>query len=111
MIKLTNLMQVALEEAKEAKKRHVRECADCDNKHSQDWTHGHDHEGSMAKSEVENIIKTGTELHNMLGENDQLPGWVSAYITLASDYINSVTQYLASKSPEKEMPKNSGMMH
>lgn len=98
-------------EAKKAKKKHMKECAGCDSEQSQDWTHGHDHEGSMAKSEVKDMIKNAVELHNMLGENDKLPGWVSAYITLASDYIHSVTEHLAGKSPEHEMPNNSGMMH
>lgn len=81
-------------------KKQVRECADCDSEQRIDWTHGHDHEGSMAKSEIKELIKNAVELHNMLGSNDQLPGWVSGYITLASDYINSVTQHLSGKSDE-----------
>lgn len=78
----------------------VRECAGCDSEQSNDWTHGHDHEGSMAKSEIKDLIKRAVELHNILGSNDKLPGWVSAYITLASDYINSVTQHLTGKAAE-----------
>ena len=31
----------------------------------------------------------------MLGTNDQLPGWTSAYISLASDYIHSVKESLS----------------
>ena len=85
MIKLSNLL---------------KECAGCDNAQSNDWTQGHDHEGSMAKSEIKDMIKNAIQLHNMLGENDELPGWASAYITLASDYIHSVTEHLAGKSDE-----------
>ena len=86
-------------------KKRVRECANCDSEQSNDWTHGHDHEGSMAKSEIKDLIKHAVQLHNMLGSNDQLPGWVSGYITLASDYINSVTQHLSGKSDEMgDMP-------
>jgi hypothetical protein len=107
MIKLTNL----LTETKKADKRHVRECAECDSEQSKDWTHGHDHEGSMAKSEVKEMIKNAVELHNMLGENDELPGWVSAYITLASDYIHSVTGYLAGESSEGDMSKGPDMTY
>ncbi len=81
-------------------KKKLRECAGCDSEHSNDWTHGHDHEGSMAKSEIKDLIKHAVALHNMLGSNDQLPGWVSAYITLAADYIHSVTEHLAGKSDE-----------
>jgi hypothetical protein len=80
----------------------LRECADCGDE-SHDWTNGQDHEGSMAKSELKDMIRNAVILHNILGQNDQLPGWVSAYITLASDYIHSVTEHLAGKS-EEEMP-------
>lgn len=98
-------------EAKKAKKKHMKECAGCDSERSQDWTHGHDHEGSMAKSEVKDMIKNAVDLYNMLGENDELPGWVSAYITLASDYIHSVTEHLAGTSPEQEMPTSPVMTY
>jgi hypothetical protein len=53
-----------------------------------------DHEAKMAKGELRDMIKNGAELYKMIGENDELPGWVSAYITLASDYIHSVTEYM-----------------
>lgn len=100
-------------EASKAKKKHMKECAGCDSEQTNDWTHGHDHEGSMAKSEIKDMIKNAVELHNMLGQNDELPGWVSAYITLASDYIHSVTEYLAGQSSEgeEEMPENPTMTY
>ena len=55
----------------------------------------HDHEAKMAKGEIRNMVKLGSELYNMIQEGDELDGWVSAYITLASDYINTVHQYMA----------------
>ena len=79
--------------------KRLRECAECGDE-SHDWTHGHDHEGSMAKSEIKDMIANAVKLHNMLGTNDELPGWVSAYITLASDYIHSVTEHLAGQAAE-----------
>lgn len=54
----------------------------------------HDHEAKMAKSEIRDMVKLGAELYNMIQEGDNLPGWTSAYITLASDYIHSVHQYM-----------------
>ena len=56
-----------------------------------------DHEGSMARSELRSMINNGNDLYNMLQDNDELPGWVSAYITLASDYMNSVAGYMREK--------------
>jgi len=81
-------------------KNTLRECAGCDSEGSNDWTHGHDHEGSMARGEIKDLIKNAITLHNMLGHNDQLPGWVSAYITLAADYIHSVTEHLSGNTDE-----------
>ena len=53
-----------------------------------------DHEAKMAKSELRDMIVNGSELYNMIQEGQELPGWVSAYITLASDYIHSVYEYM-----------------
>jgi hypothetical protein len=51
-----------------------------------------DHEASMAKAELKSLIKNATSLHDHIEHHTELPGWMSAYITLASDYINSVTE-------------------
>jgi hypothetical protein len=53
-----------------------------------------DHEAKMAKSELRDMLKNGAELYNMIQEGQELPGWVSAYITLSSDYIHSVYEYM-----------------
>ena len=53
-----------------------------------------DHEAKMAKGELRDMIINGSELYNMIQEGQELPGWVSAYITLASDYIHSVYEYM-----------------
>jgi hypothetical protein len=53
-----------------------------------------DHEGSMARSELRDMIKNGLSLYKLIQSEDELPGWASSYITLASDYIHSVSQYM-----------------
>lgn len=53
-----------------------------------------DHEAKMAKGEIRDMVKLGAELYNMIQDGDELDGWASAYITLASDYIHSVHQYM-----------------
>lgn len=75
----------------------LKECEGCDRaaQDSQDWTNGHDHEGSMAKGELKDLILNAVSIYKMLGTNDQLPGWTSAYISLASDYIHSVKESLS----------------
>ena len=54
----------------------------------------HDHEAKMAKGELRDMITNGAELYKMIQEGDNLPGWVSAYITLAADYMHSVHEYM-----------------
>jgi hypothetical protein len=74
------------------------ECENC----GRDWNHGHDHEASMAKNELKDMISNASKIDNLVGDSDQLPGWVSAYISLAADYMHSVAEFLAGESTEAE---------
>ena len=65
-------------------------CNEC----GRDWNNGHDHEAPMAKNEIRDAISNASKIDNLIGENDNLPGWVSAYITLAADYLHSVAEYM-----------------
>ena len=62
-----------------------------------------DHEGRMAKGELRDMIKNGLIIYKSFDKNDELPGWVSAYITLASDYMHSVMEYMVEQSSDEEM--------
>ncbi len=53
-----------------------------------------DHEVSMAQAELYRLAKDAIALHNMLDEMANLEGWVSAKITLATDYVGTVRDYL-----------------
>ena len=61
-----------------------------------------DHEASMAKGELRDMLMNGAKLYQMIEPGENLPGWVSSYITLASDYIHSVTEYMTENSVERE---------
>jgi hypothetical protein len=54
-----------------------------------------DHEASMARAELRDMIKNGSEVYKQIQVGQELPGWVSAYITLASDYMHSVYEWMA----------------
>lgn len=85
MIKLKNLLP---------------ECNEC----GRDWNHGHDHEASMAKNELRDMISNASKIDNTVGEGDNLPGWASAYISLAADYMHSVAEYLAGETSREQEP-------
>jgi hypothetical protein len=74
------------------------ECENC----GRDWNHGQDHEASMAKNELRDMISNASKIDTLVGDSDQLPGWVSAYISLAADYMHSVAEYLGGESTEAE---------
>lgn len=73
-------------------------CNEC----GRDWNHGHDHEAGMAKNELRDMISNASKIDSMVGESDNLPGWVSAYISLAADYMHSVAEYLGGESSREE---------
>ena len=62
----------------------------------------HDHEGSMAKSELRDLVKNGLILYKLIDKQDELPGWASSYITLASDYMHSVMEYMVEDQNSEE---------
>jgi len=56
-----------------------------------------DHEVQMARGDCYNAAKYAIELHKLLkniSEQEGLDGWVSEKITLANDYLRTVTEYL-----------------
>lgn len=52
------------------------------------------HEGSMAHSQLRRATKHSQQLGEMIQMDDDLPGWIEAKITKASDYLESVYHYL-----------------
>jgi hypothetical protein len=85
---------------KKAKSIDEEMCVMCGKEHGE--YHHHDHEASMAKGELRDMLIHGSMLYQLIQEGDELPGWVSAYITLASDYIHSVAEYLGEEAAETE---------
>jgi len=57
-----------------------------------------DYEGEMAKAELYKLIQSAERLFSMLDEDTQLEAWVQSKITKATDYLNSVEQYLEYQS-------------
>lgn len=94
-MKLQNVLYKALQEAKDP----MDECGGCE-RDGVDYTHGHDHEASMADAELKDLVSNASKLLNIIKPGDELPGWVSAYITLASDYMHSVAEYMHQQQSE-----------
>ena len=65
---------------------------------TQEFLKEDDHEASMARAELVQIVKNAIALAKIVHEGDDLPGWASSYITLANDHLNSVHEYMEYKS-------------
>lgn len=97
MIKFDKLLKEAVKDIKEGDSGRCNECG-------RDWNHGKDHEAGMAKNELRDMISNASKIDTMVSEGDQLPGWVSAYISLAADYMHSVAEYMEGEmSRDQEM--------
>ena len=53
-----------------------------------------DDAGFMAKSNLYKAIKDGIQLHKLIGDTDPLEPWVAEKISLASDYLETVKDYV-----------------
>ena len=62
----------------------------------------YDQEGDMAKGQLRTMMSAAKELEKMLGDDDNLPEWVQSKITKATDYIDSVRDYLKSERDDND---------
>ena len=53
-----------------------------------------DKEGKMAKFDAKEIAQDASDIFKMIDQYDDLPEWLEAKITKASDYMNGVKDYL-----------------
>jgi len=60
----------------------------------------YDYEGDMAKSDLRSIMHHAKELHDMIDDNTNLAEWCQSKITLAEDYLTTVTNYMRSEMNE-----------
>jgi|688.fasta_scaffold02261_11 hypothetical protein len=63
----------------------------------------YDYEGDMARGQLRSIIMNAQRVHDMLEDNDNLPEWVQSKITLAEDYISTVSNYMSSEIDEMNL--------
>jgi hypothetical protein len=63
------------------------------------------YEGEMAMSQLKGIMQHAQQLHDMLEPDTDLPEWVQSKITLAYDYMQTATDYMATEMNE-EAPAN-----
>ena len=60
----------------------------------------YNYEGEMAKNQLRTMIDAAQELHDSLEDNENMPEWVQGKITKPTYYIDSVRDYMKSKSKD-----------
>lgn len=71
-----------------------------------DWQQSDD-ESSMAKSQLQSLIRDAQNLEYMIQDNEQLDAWVQSKITKAQDYIASVYQYMKGETEQDKQTMSS----
>jgi hypothetical protein len=62
----------------------------------------YDKEGDMAKTQLKKMIDAAQELHDQLSDDENMPEWVQNKITKATDYIDSVRDYMKNNDDVNE---------
>jgi predicted DNA binding CopG/RHH family protein len=70
-----------------------------DNKNSD--KHEYDYEGEMAMTQLRTVLACADELCKMMKPDTNLPEWVQAKITMATDYISTCRDYMKSEMNEE----------
>lgn len=60
----------------------------------------YDYEGRMTKDQINTIRHCLDELDPILQDTDNLPEWVQSKITLATNYIETVKDYMMNRNAE-----------
>jgi hypothetical protein len=90
-------MSRARQLAKDAMKKQMKE--DIDRLFEKDDTE-YDYEGEMAVTQLKTIIRHAEALQAKMQPDTNLPEWVQSKITLATDYIQTASDYLHSELEE-----------
>ena len=60
-----------------------------------DWNEGHpDHEGVMAVTQLHRIAEMAQEMFEIIGEGDEIPGWIQYKISRAYNDLNDAYGYI-----------------
>ena len=70
----------------------------------------YDEEGGMAKSQLQSIIRNAKAIYDGLEDDTNIAEWAQSKITVAEDYISTVSNYMQGES-EKTASKEAGGLY
>ena len=67
-----------------------------------DWNGGEeDHEGYMAVAQLHRVVEMASAMLVVMGENDEIPGWIQYKITRAYNDLNDAFSYIEYESHDE----------
>lgn len=64
---------------------------------------GDDPEGQMAQGDLRSAARNALLLDSLINESSNIPEWVSNKLAVASDYLNSVAEYMQHSGKDRDM--------
>jgi hypothetical protein len=88
------------EDWKTARNKAIKE--KMDEGYCEERTDHEDREGQMAQGDLRSAARNALLIDSLIDENSDIPEWVSNKLTLASDYLNSVSQYMQHTGEDRD---------
>jgi hypothetical protein len=74
-----------------------------DEEYCEEETDHDDPEGQMAQGDLRSAARNALLIDSLINESSDIPEWVQGKLTLASDYLNSVAQYMQHSGEDRDM--------
>ena len=86
-----------------ARDKAIKEKMDEEDSYCEEETDHDDPEGQMAQGDLRSAARNALLIDELINEKSDIPEWVQGKLTLAADYLNSVSQYLQHRGKDSEM--------
>jgi hypothetical protein len=88
---------------KMARDKAIKENTDEEDSYCEKETDHDDPEGQMAQGDLRSAARNALLIDELINEKSDIPEWVQGKLTLAADYLNSVSQYLQHSGKDRDM--------
>lgn len=88
---------------KMARDKAIKENTDEEDSYCEEETDHDDPEGQMAQGDLRSAARNALLIDELINEKSDIPEWVQGKLTLAADYLNSVSQYLQHSGKDRDM--------
>lgn len=88
---------------KMARDKAIKEKMDEEDSYCEEETDHDDPEGQMAQGDLRSAARNALLIDSLINESSNVPEWVSNKLAIASDYLNSVSEYMQHSGKDRDM--------